>query len=44
MTLEELRAEITTLLPDNEQQQITPAKLRTALLLVVQAIADGVDA
>lgn len=44
MTLDELRAEIATLLPDNDQQQITPAKLRAALLLIVQAMADGVDA
>jgi hypothetical protein len=44
MTLQELRDGINRELPDNDQQQITPAKLRVVLLLIVQAIADGVDA
>jgi len=44
MTLDELRAAINAELADNDTQQITPAKLRAVLLLIVQALADGVDA
>lgn len=44
MTLDEVRAQINALLPDNDTQQISPADVRAALLLIVQAIADGVDA
>lgn len=43
MTLDDIRAAIATNLPDNQQQQITPAMLRAILLLIVQAMAEGVD-
>jgi len=43
MTLDDLRAAINAELPDNDQRQITPAKLRAVLLLIVQALAEGVD-
>jgi hypothetical protein len=43
MTLQELRLAITTELPDNDEGLITPDRLRTVLLLIVQAMAEGVD-
>lgn len=43
MTLDDLRAAINAQLPDNENGQITPAKLRAVLLMLVQAMAEGVD-
>lgn len=43
MTLDDVRNLIAQNLPDNNAQQITPAKLRAVLLLIVQAMAEGVD-
>jgi len=41
--LDDVRNLIAQNLPDNNAQQITPAKLRAVLLLIVQAMAEGVD-
>lgn len=43
MTLQDLQNFIEHNLPDNQAQQITPAKLRQCLILIVSAVRDGVD-
>lgn len=43
MTLDEIKQELERRLPDNDQGLITPADLRAIILLLLDAIKDGVD-
>jgi hypothetical protein len=43
MTLADIEREVQTQLADNTSGQITPAKLRAVILLIILAIREGID-
>ena len=42
-TLDEVQAAVDALLPDNDTGQISPADVRAAINLVIEAIRQGID-